>query len=55
MSATELVDCGKDIMSVAQTCRLLGVPRSSYYAARHRKPSRRALADAVLRVHGRAG
>ena len=54
MSATELVDCGKDIMSVAQTCRLLGVPRSSDYAARHRKPSRRALANAVLLVHVRA-
>lgn len=30
-------------------CRVLGVSPSGYYAWRHRKPSARARADAVLR------
>jgi len=54
MSAAELVSCGKGILPVANTCRLLDVPRSSYYASRLRRPPRRALANAVLAVHIRA-
>jgi hypothetical protein len=38
MSATELVDLGKEILPVAKVCRLLEVPRSSYYERRSRRP-----------------
>lgn len=51
MSANELVDAGKALLSVAELCELLEVPRSSYYERRDRRPSRRALRNAVLAVH----
>jgi putative transposase len=51
MSANELVDAGKALMSVAEVCELLEVPRSSYYERRGRAPSRRSLRNAVLAVH----
>lgn len=35
--------------SITDLCLVLGVPRSSYYAWRHRPPSRRALQNEVLR------
>ncbi len=35
-------------------CKLLEVPRSSYYEQRSRQPSRRALVNAILRAHIRA-
>lgn len=54
MSSTELVELGKGTLSVAATCRLLGIPRSSYYERRKRRPSRRALANEALRVQVRA-
>ncbi len=54
MSENELIDLGKAILPVAQVCRLLGVPRSSYYERCARRPGRRALANAVLAVHVRA-
>ena len=53
MSPSELIDCGKGVMSVAATCRLLDVPRSSYYEQRARGPSQRKLQDAALAVHVR--
>ena len=54
MSRCEFVNEGKDILSVSETCRLLEVPRSSYYAHCRRRPSKRARADEVLAVHVRA-
>jgi transposase InsO family protein len=54
MSAAELVDCGKGILPAAATCRLLAVPRSSYYERRCRRPARRVLYDAVLEVQIKA-
>lgn len=48
MSAKEIVDAGQSVLSVVATCRLLGIPRSSYYHERACRPSRRALYDAVL-------
>jgi transposase InsO family protein len=39
---------------VTKVCDLLEVPRSSYYERRSRRPSRRALANAVLAAHVRA-
>ncbi len=35
-------------------CKLLEVPRSSYYEQRSRRPSRRTLVNAILRAHIRA-
>jgi transposase InsO family protein len=54
MNAAELIDCSKGILPVVAVCRLLKVPRSSYYERRNRRPSRRALYDAVLEVQIRA-
>ena len=54
MSQAELVDCSMGILSVAETCRLLGVARSSYYACQNKRPSRRVLYDAVLAAEIRA-
>jgi transposase InsO family protein len=48
MSAKEIVDAGEGALSIAATCRLLGVPRSSYYHQCSLRPSRRALYDAAL-------
>lgn len=36
--------------SILDLCRVLAVPRSSYYAWRHRQPSARAVQNEVLRV-----
>jgi len=54
MSAHELVEAGNGFLSVAQVCRLLEIPRSSDCERRHRRPSRRALDNAVLAVAVRA-
>ena len=54
MSAKEVVDAGQGTLSVVATCQLLGVPRSSYYHQRARRPCRRELHDAVLAVQIRA-
>lgn len=54
MSAKEIVDAGEGVLPVDATCCLLGVPRSSYYHQRTRRPSNRALYDAVLAVEIRA-
>ena len=54
MSAKEIVDAGQGALPVTATCRLLEIPRSSYYHQRNRKPSRRTLYDAVLAVEVRA-
>lgn len=54
MSAREIVDAGQGTLPVAATCRLLEIPRSSYYHQRSHRPSRRALYDAVLAVEIRA-
>ena len=40
--------------TIALMCRLLGVSRAGFYAARKRQPSARTLADQRLRVHIRA-
>lgn len=54
MSTTELVALGEGLLPKARVCRLLDVPRSSYYEQRSRRPSRRALVNAILRAHIRA-
>jgi transposase InsO family protein len=54
MSPNELVELGTDILPVARVCELLDVPRSSFYERRSRRPSRRALVNAILRAHIRA-
>jgi putative transposase len=38
----------RDVFGVEPVCRVLGVPVSTYYARRSRKPSRRARADREL-------
>jgi putative transposase len=43
-----LVDKEKAHHAVSRLCRVLGVPRASYYAWKADRPSRRALADAEL-------
>lgn len=48
MSAKEIVDAGQGLLSVVDTCTLLGVSRSTYYHERSRKPSTRAVQDAVI-------
>jgi putative transposase len=54
VSTNELIEVGKKILPVAHLCRLLEIPRSSYYERCQRRPGRRALANAVLAVHVRA-
>lgn len=54
MSPNELVELGTDTLPVARVCKLLDVPRSSYYERRSRKPSRRALVNAILKAQIRA-
>lgn len=54
MSPNELVALGAETLPVARVCKLLDVPRSSYYERRTRSPSRRSLANAALRAHIRA-
>jgi len=54
MSLVEMVDLGKSALGVAGACRLLEVPRSSYYAQRASKPRKylrcRALTSQILAV-----
>lgn len=45
---TRYVDERRDAFGVEPICRALGVPVSTYYARRSRKPSRRALEDRQL-------
>jgi putative transposase len=45
---TRFVEERRDAFGVEPVCRALGVPVSTYYARRSRKPSRRALEDCVL-------
>jgi putative transposase len=40
----------REVFGVEPICRVLGVPVSTHYARRSRKPSRRALADRQLLV-----
>jgi transposase InsO family protein len=54
MSPNELVELGTEILPVACVCELLDVPRSSFYERRSRRPSRRALVNAILLAHIRA-
>ncbi len=54
MSPNELVELGTDVLPTAQVCKLLDVPRSSFYERRSRRPSRRALVNAILQAHIRA-
>ena len=51
MSRCELVEQGNNILSVSETCRLLEIPRSSYYAHCRRRSSKRARSDELLAVH----
>lgn len=54
MSERELVEVGKGILPVAKMCRLLELPRSSYYERKTRNPSDRALKNRALKAHIRA-
>ena len=47
---TAYVEERRGVFGVEPTCRVLGVPVSTYYARRSRKPSRRELADRELLV-----
>jgi hypothetical protein len=47
---TRYVDERRDTFGVEPICRTLGVPVSTHYARRSRKPSRRELADRELLV-----
>jgi len=47
---TAYVEERRDVFGVEPTCRVLGVPVSTHYARRSRKPSRRELADLELLV-----
>jgi putative transposase len=48
VSVFRLIEAEKASHSVPLLCRLLGVPRSGYYAWRNRQPSERSRFDAVL-------
>jgi putative transposase len=45
---TAYVEVRRDVFGVEPICRVLGVPVSTHYARRSRKPSRRELADLEL-------
>ena len=45
---TRYVEERRKVFGVEPICRAIGVPVSTYYARRSRKPSRRALADREL-------
>jgi len=45
---TRFVEERRDVFGVEPICEAIGVPVSTYYARRSRKPSRRALADRKL-------
>jgi putative transposase len=45
---TRYVEERRDAFGVEPICEAIGVPVSTYYARRSRKPSRRALADCAL-------
>jgi len=42
------VEARREVFGVEPICRAVGVPVSTYYARRSRKPSRRAIEDAKL-------
>ncbi len=46
-----MVEMGKSALGVAETCKLLGIARSSYYANKTREPSRRYARCKVLVAH----
>lgn len=46
-----MVELGKSALGVAGTCELLDIPRSSYYASKGRKPTRRSQRCRVLVAH----
>lgn len=50
---TAYVEQRREVFGVEPICRAVGVPVSTYYARRSRKPSRRALADheLVRKIH----
>ncbi len=54
MSAQEIIDAGQGILPIVDTCKLLGISRSSYYHQRSKKPSARALKDTALMAEIRA-
>ena len=54
MSRYRFIAVEKAQYSVAQLCRVLEVAPSGYYAWRHRPPSPRALANAMLTEQIRA-
>ena len=54
MSAKEIIDAGQGVLSIVETCELVGISRSSYYHQRTKKPSARALKDAALVAEIRA-
>ena len=45
---TRYVEERREVFGVEPICRVLGVPVSTHYARRSRKPSRRELADRQL-------
>ena len=45
---TRYVEERREVFGVEPICRVLGVPVSTQYARRSRKPSRREFADRVL-------
>ncbi len=45
---TAYVEERRDVFGVEPICRAIGVPVSTHYARRSRKPSRRELADLEL-------
>ena len=51
MSLVEMVELGKSALGVSGSCELLGVSRSSYYASKGRKPTRRSQRCRVLVAH----
>jgi putative transposase len=46
-----MIDACRERFGVEPICRVLGVPTSTYYAAKRRPPSARALRDAQLKAH----
>jgi putative transposase len=44
-----MIDAGRDRFGVEPICRVLGVPTSSYYAAKARPPSARRVRDEQLK------
>ena len=51
MSLVDMVELGKSALGINGSCELLGVSRSSYYASKRRKPTRRSQRCRVLVAH----